>query len=171
MGLMIVLALTLLVGDVVLLGFITYKILKFGELEDDHMNPTDFARDMNYVYPLEMGLQAIMLLIQIWMIFAFYGTPQVLAILINMGYLFYHMHLYSSPAWKVDAAKVWNPTFKKTSQTQILIGVIIYGLLFFLFLYNTIKVLTNHPKTGPGSGTPGRMKGPRKAGPMRGRSG
>jgi hypothetical protein len=23
------------------------------------MNPTDFARDVNYVYPLEMGLQAI----------------------------------------------------------------------------------------------------------------
>lgn len=25
------------------------------------MNPTDFARDINYVYPLEMGLQAFRL--------------------------------------------------------------------------------------------------------------
>lgn len=28
-------------------------------MQEDHMNPTDFARDVNYVYPLEMGLQAI----------------------------------------------------------------------------------------------------------------
>uniref|UniRef100_A0A7S0YXD0 Transmembrane protein 138 n=1 Tax=Hemiselmis tepida TaxID=464990 RepID=A0A7S0YXD0_9CRYP len=149
MGLMIVLALTLLVGDVVLLGFITYRILKFGELEDDHMNPTDFARDMNYVFPLELGLQAFMLLVQTWMIFAFSGTPQLLAILINLGYLGWHLHLFTSNQWKVDAAKVWNPTFKKTSQTHVLIGVVVYGLLFFLFLYNVIRVLTNHPKGDP----------------------
>jgi hypothetical protein len=31
--------------------------------------------------------------------------------------------------------QVWNPTFKKTSQTHILIAVVVYGLLFFLFLY------------------------------------
>eukprot|EP00285_Hemiselmis_virescens_P013550 CAMPEP_0173391358 /NCGR_PEP_ID=MMETSP1356-20130122/18336_1 /TAXON_ID=77927 ORGANISM="Hemiselmis virescens, Strain PCC157" /NCGR_SAMPLE_ID=MMETSP1356 /ASSEMBLY_ACC=CAM_ASM_000847 /LENGTH=163 /DNA_ID=CAMNT_0014348969 /DNA_START=224 /DNA_END=711 /DNA_ORIENTATION=+ len=146
---LIVFALTLLVGDVVLLGFITYKILKFSELEDDHMNPTDFARDMNYVYPLEMGLQAILLLIQLWMVIAFYGTPQLLAVLVNGGYLGYHLHLFAGNMWKVDPAKVWNPTFKKTSQTQILIGVIVYGTCFFLFLYNTIKVLTNHPKRDP----------------------
>mmetsp|Transcript_18150 Transcript_18150/g.45777 ORF Transcript_18150/g.45777 Transcript_18150/m.45777 type:complete len:166 (+) Transcript_18150:225-722(+) len=158
MAFLIVFALTLLVGDVVLLGFVTYKILKFGELEDDHMNPTDFARDMNYVYPLELGLQALLLMIQVWMIMAFYGTPQLLAILLNGGYLGYHMHLFSTQKWKVDAAKVWNPTFKKTSQTQILIGVVCYGVLFFLFLYNTIKVLTNHPPKAPGA-RPGRRAG------------
>jgi hypothetical protein len=46
------------------------------------------------------------LFIQIWMIFAFYGTPQAVALAINLGYLIYRVHLYQENKWRVDPAKV-----------------------------------------------------------------
>lgn len=32
--------------------------MRFGELEDDHLNPTDFSREVNKIYPVEIALHA-----------------------------------------------------------------------------------------------------------------
>mmetsp|Transcript_2885 Transcript_2885/g.7106 ORF Transcript_2885/g.7106 Transcript_2885/m.7106 type:complete len:148 (+) Transcript_2885:185-628(+) len=139
---LVILAFVLMIGDVVLLGMLTYKILKFGELEDDHMNPTDFAKDMNFIFPYELGLQAVLTVTQIYFLISFYGTPLLIAFLLNGAYLGYQAKLYSENKWRIDPAKVWNPSFKKKSQMAILIGVSIYGVCFFLYLFNLIKTLT-----------------------------
>ena len=30
--------------------------MRFGELEDDHLNPTDYSRECNKLYPIEVSL-------------------------------------------------------------------------------------------------------------------
>ena len=35
------------------------QVMRFGELEDDHLNPTDFSREVNKMFPVEMALHAV----------------------------------------------------------------------------------------------------------------
>ena len=33
------------------------QVMRFGELEDDHLNPTDFSKECNKMYPIEVCLR------------------------------------------------------------------------------------------------------------------
>lgn len=53
------------------------------------------------------------------MIFAFYGTPQAVALAINLGYLIYRVHLYQENKWRVDPAKVTSSPSSPPPDTNV----------------------------------------------------
>mmetsp|Transcript_32697 Transcript_32697/g.77032 ORF Transcript_32697/g.77032 Transcript_32697/m.77032 type:complete len:145 (-) Transcript_32697:320-754(-) len=137
-----ILALLLFLGNVALLGLLTYKILKYGELEEDHLNPTDFAKGMNSIFPYEFGLQGLLCGLSIMaMGTSFFMLKLVLAVA-NSLYFAFLLSLYTSDKWKVDAAVVWSQEFRKKSQMTYLGGLAFCGVCFFLYLYNLVRALT-----------------------------
>mmetsp|Transcript_46791 Transcript_46791/g.111400 ORF Transcript_46791/g.111400 Transcript_46791/m.111400 type:complete len:148 (-) Transcript_46791:128-571(-) len=142
----VILALVMFLGNVGLLGILTYKVLKYAELEEDYMNPTDFARGMNNVFPFELGLQVSLTVLSIFSIFSGYSMLRMVIVIMNIAYLGYHAHLYLGGKWRVDAAAVWNPKFKETSKRTILVSLVFCGLCFFFYLYNLVHALTYYKK-------------------------
>mmetsp|Transcript_33425 Transcript_33425/g.51978 ORF Transcript_33425/g.51978 Transcript_33425/m.51978 type:complete len:167 (-) Transcript_33425:807-1307(-) len=134
-------ALILFIGNIVLLGILSYKVLKFGELEEDHLNPTDFAKNMNSLFPIELAIMAGLSVSCFLTMVTGWAVLKLVLLLLNLCYLGYHGHLYTEGKWKVDAANVWSPSFKKKAQMTIMIGLVYCGLCFFLYLYNLLVAL------------------------------
>eukprot|EP00286_Rhodomonas_abbreviata_P020283 CAMPEP_0181303592 /NCGR_PEP_ID=MMETSP1101-20121128/8648_1 /TAXON_ID=46948 /ORGANISM="Rhodomonas abbreviata, Strain Caron Lab Isolate" /LENGTH=149 /DNA_ID=CAMNT_0023409191 /DNA_START=221 /DNA_END=670 /DNA_ORIENTATION=+ len=139
------LALLLFLGNVALLGVLTYKILKYGELEEDHLNPTDFAKGMNTIFPYEISLQGVLLGLCVVTLFVSPMGLKYFLVLLNSLYFAFLFHLLQSDKWKVDAAVVWGQEFRKKSQRIYLGGLAFCGVCFFLYLYNLVRALTTRP--------------------------
>mmetsp|Transcript_21560 Transcript_21560/g.43406 ORF Transcript_21560/g.43406 Transcript_21560/m.43406 type:complete len:148 (+) Transcript_21560:175-618(+) len=141
-----ILALLLFLGNVALLGLLTYKILKYGELEEDHLNPTDFAKGMNSIFPYEFGLQGVLCGACFMSLAVKFTLLKLILTIANSIYFGFLFSLYSSDKWKVDAAVVWSQEFRKKSQMTYLGGLGFCGLCFFLYLYNLVIALTTRVK-------------------------
>jgi hypothetical protein len=105
-------ALFLFIGNVGHMGVLSYKVLKFTELEDDYLNPTDFAKTMNSLVPYELIVQGVLVFVVLlnW-IFSFSSLK--LFVLIIMG-----THL-ASRAFVLPTRKSWTRPESGTARTRM----------------------------------------------------
>ncbi|EKX42717.1 hypothetical protein GUITHDRAFT_153518 [Guillardia theta CCMP2712] len=117
----------------------SWKQLKVAELEGDFLNPTDFARDMNRIYPMElMVLGASML----WLMLDW----QWVLLLLNVPYLAYQLSNYTAGKWRVDASRVFHADFKSSIKKSILLGIFYHAAWFVVYLTMLILSIINASK-------------------------
>jgi len=135
-------ALFLFIGNVGHMGVLSYKVLKFTELEDDYLNPTDFAKTMNSLVPYELIVQGVLVFVVLlnW-IFSFSSLK--LFVLIIMGTHLAVQGIRFADKKIVDASRIWDRTHKNEVQRQIIIGLVFAGVAFFCLLYNLVAALTH----------------------------
>ena len=61
--------------------------------QEDYQNPTDFAKDMNRVFPYELGLLGTLFTLQFFNAVASTSMLQLILLLIHTGYFGYHVKL------------------------------------------------------------------------------
>mmetsp|Transcript_85540 Transcript_85540/g.228101 ORF Transcript_85540/g.228101 Transcript_85540/m.228101 type:complete len:119 (+) Transcript_85540:118-474(+) len=106
MGLEITIGVLLFFGNIAVLALLGYKVVKFSELEEDYQNPTDFAKDMNKVFPFELGLLGVLFSLQTFNTLTGFSWLHLALFVIHSCYFGYHMKLYTDNKWKVDPAAV-----------------------------------------------------------------
>jgi|ERR1712216_1019935 len=126
--------LSYLIADSVILGTVGWKVMRFGELEDDHLNPTDFSREVNRIFPFEVamhvGLTAWLFMhLELWLV------------LVNLPYLAWTISMYLDKSYFVDASQVYTPAFKKSSQTKILIAAGFFSIMWLVYMTGLILTL------------------------------
>eukprot|EP00960_Hanusia_phi_P014414 425192-Hanusia_phi.AAC.1 len=117
----------------------SWKQLKVAELEGDFLNPTDFARDMNKLYPMELLLLAASM---VWLLLDW----QLLLLLLNAPYLAYQLSNYMAGKWRVDASRVFHADFKSNIKKSILMGIFYHAAWFVVYLTMLILSIINASK-------------------------
>mmetsp|Transcript_74009 Transcript_74009/g.120159 ORF Transcript_74009/g.120159 Transcript_74009/m.120159 type:complete len:146 (+) Transcript_74009:45-482(+) len=126
--------LSYLCWDSVLLGTVSWKVMRFGELEDDHLNPTDFSNEVNKIYPVEVGLHAALV---IWL----FVHWEITLLLMNVPYLAFTIMMFLDKSYHVDAATVYTKDFKKGAKQKVLISLIFFGIMFCVYLASMVSTL------------------------------
>mmetsp|Transcript_4057 Transcript_4057/g.9599 ORF Transcript_4057/g.9599 Transcript_4057/m.9599 type:complete len:160 (+) Transcript_4057:127-606(+) len=135
-------AMLIFLGNCGLLLVMAARIFKHTELEEDHLNPVDFAKAVEWYFPLELCIHAFLMA----MIFWFHFSTWLL--LLNVPMLVWNIIQLSDNSYKVDPAKVWNPEWKKAYQRKTMIYLGFYGLCFAAYLYNVIAVILHFGENG-----------------------
>uniref|UniRef100_A0A7S0EVN0 Uncharacterized protein n=1 Tax=Hanusia phi TaxID=3032 RepID=A0A7S0EVN0_9CRYP len=142
---MVFFSIALFIMNVAMIAISIMKILKYAELQEDHLNPTDFAKSMNGISKLEVMCQAafsaaILIYFALNPAHGFY--LKFLLMGVNAGYLFLLFARYSSKRYLVDPAKVWMQSFKNEMQRMMMTSVAFSVSSFLLCMFNLIREVT-----------------------------
>uniref|UniRef100_A0A7S4PQ99 Uncharacterized protein n=2 Tax=Guillardia theta TaxID=55529 RepID=A0A7S4PQ99_GUITH len=142
---MVFFSIALFIMNVALIAISIMKILKYAELQEDHLNPTDFAKSMNSMAKFELMCQAAFSA-AILVYFALDPARglylKLIMIGVNAGYLFFLFARYSSKRYLVDPAKVWMQSFKNEMQRTMMTSVALTVVSFLLCMFNLIREVT-----------------------------
>mmetsp|Transcript_46062 Transcript_46062/g.112201 ORF Transcript_46062/g.112201 Transcript_46062/m.112201 type:complete len:148 (+) Transcript_46062:137-580(+) len=135
-------ALALFLGSIVSMCLVARRVFKFVELEEDRVNPTEFAHDLNRAFPREVGVHAVLVCAV-----ALFFSPWLL--LANAPLIASEALLISDGSWRVDASRVWTQEFKRLWKIRVVTAIVLHALCFFCYLANvlaSIRIAAHHKR-------------------------